>query len=346
MPAQGIGTHVPSIGGGLTTSPALTADKYIYTGYASDVDGNDFTTDATLTDRNYFAVITSIQAINNITSTLFASKWHFRSGVSVILTQNAITVPTDANGTNPVFTNAICDIKVFINGVDDTNNWTFAKGVESNVTGSITTNRLTLSGISTDSGNVIITCSKTNFSDISLIIYANKQKKGELENSSIDSNVLEITGGELTFVEDYYTETEVDNLLDNKIINANGQSSSTNITVDGTPIIYNINGNVPFILNSYRLSGSQTNITININLQTGITSEYYGRLMFINLKIYNDNGFDVDMTYTISINDDTGEISNSSGTLTFGNDISFKYLYYMYYDDNMVGLRSEEITLV
>lgn len=196
----------------ITGSPVTTVDvsRYVYVGYASDTSGSSFTTDETATDRNYFAVRTSSSPIQSVTSSTFDGRWHLRSGVSIFTDQNPIAIPCESDGSSPVFTNARCTFTVFLNGTDDTSNWSFSKQSESSCTATVTSNYVDISGISADSANCVVRASKSGFSNIDTTIYSYKHHKGSVGGGSIDSTFFEIDGGELTLVDGSITSDKIE----------------------------------------------------------------------------------------------------------------------------------------
>lgn len=101
-------------------------------------------------------------------------------GVGILISPNNILIPTDADGLNPVYTNAFSDLQITLGATLDTSNWAFAVQTQTNVTATITTpvNRVVISAITADEGSVVVRCTKTGYSDIDVTIPVKKSKQG------------------------------------------------------------------------------------------------------------------------------------------------------------------------
>ena len=101
----------------------------------------------------------------------------FITSVSVSTVPGSILVPTDPDGTDPNYTNAFADIIIYQYNVDQTSSWTITVQTETNVTVSLTDNRLSVTSITTDYGLVALTCSKLGFSDLDIEIPIRKNRQ-------------------------------------------------------------------------------------------------------------------------------------------------------------------------
>lgn len=100
--------------------------------------------------------------------------------LSLSASPSTILIPSDADGTNPVYTDAISTITVTIGTDDDTSNWTFAVQSVTGVTAAIQNdNEVKINSIAADSGSVTVRATQTSYATLDIIIPAQKQKQGE-----------------------------------------------------------------------------------------------------------------------------------------------------------------------
>jgi hypothetical protein len=96
----------------------------------------------------------------------------FPLATSVYAAPATITVPVDEDGGSPVYTNAISTVYVYVGGIDDSTNWTYAINVETDVTAVIQNdNEVKINALTADTGSVSITMSKTGYEDLNFIVY-------------------------------------------------------------------------------------------------------------------------------------------------------------------------------
>lgn len=91
---------------------------------------------------------------------------------------SSVAIPTDEDGNNPDFTDAIIGVEVRKNGIDDTTNWGFASA-DTDVTTSayVPGTGFTITAIAADVGHTIITATKDSYS-INKKVHAYKAKEG------------------------------------------------------------------------------------------------------------------------------------------------------------------------
>lgn len=103
------------------------------------------------------------------------------AGIGVLASPSTIVIPCDPAGANPVYTNAISTISVFLTTTDDTANWTFSKQSETDVTAAIQNdNEIAVSAIAEDEGSVTVRATKATYDSIDIIIPVKKWKGGNI----------------------------------------------------------------------------------------------------------------------------------------------------------------------
>lgn len=102
------------------------------------------------------------------------------SGTVIDLSNEAHTVPTDADGNNGVYTGATTTASLFIGSTEDSANWTWTATPSSGVTGTATnSNRTyTVSAMSVDVGTVTFTANKTGEAQRTAVFTISKAKGG------------------------------------------------------------------------------------------------------------------------------------------------------------------------
>ena len=99
--------------------------------------------------------------------------------LSFYTTPNSVLVPTDNDGSNPVYTNAVSTMVVVLGTVDDTSNWTFSLTTQTNVTAVIQNdNEVKVNDLTADIGEVVVTGVRTGYADLVFNIPIYKQKAG------------------------------------------------------------------------------------------------------------------------------------------------------------------------
>ncbi len=98
--------------------------------------------------------------------------------VTGFLTNEAHVLPSNVAGVVTSWANAFTDFKVYFGIVDDTANWSFARADGPNITSTISTNRVTITGLSVDTSYVDITASRSGFSSVVKRFKVTKSRTG------------------------------------------------------------------------------------------------------------------------------------------------------------------------
>lgn len=100
--------------------------------------------------------------------------------VTAVLSNESHNVPTDKDGNNGTFTGASTTMSVYVGSTDDSANWTYSASKSSGVTCSeaATSRTQTVTAMTTDSGYVDITASRTGYSPISRRFSVVKSRAG------------------------------------------------------------------------------------------------------------------------------------------------------------------------
>ena len=99
------------------------------------------------------------------------------AAIVAVLSNESHSVPTDANGNNPVFGGASTTISVFKGTADDSANWDYS-ATPSNITGTLNGRTYTVTGMSADTGYVDITASRSGYASITKRFTVTKNKQG------------------------------------------------------------------------------------------------------------------------------------------------------------------------
>lgn len=94
------------------------------------------------------------------------------------LSNDSHVVPTDANGNNGNYTGCATTMSIFIGSTDDSANWTVSETHSSGVVGSLSGKTYTVTNLTTDTGYVDLTASRTGFDSITLRFSISKVKSG------------------------------------------------------------------------------------------------------------------------------------------------------------------------
>lgn len=117
------------------------------------------------------------------------------TNVNAVLTNDRYIVPANTSTSGFVYIYPATEMRVFVGGVDDTANWTFTAAAATNLTGSLGSNtatssaqtgygtfanRYTLASLTSSTGQVVLTASKTGYSPISRTFTVISQKEATL----------------------------------------------------------------------------------------------------------------------------------------------------------------------
>lgn len=102
-----------------------------------------------------------------------------RSAIMAVLTNDSHVIPTDESGGNGNYTGANTTIVVYEGTTDVSSNWTASATASSGVTGTLNDKTYTVTNMTTDTGYVDITVSRSGYASITKRFNLSKSKKGE-----------------------------------------------------------------------------------------------------------------------------------------------------------------------
>jgi hypothetical protein len=100
------------------------------------------------------------------------------NAVILVTDKDNIAIPTESNGTSPVYTNANAVFKVFDGNTDVTSLWTLSVSSSTNITGTLSSGTYTVSAITADFGTITIRAFRTGYDSLYRTINVTKIKKG------------------------------------------------------------------------------------------------------------------------------------------------------------------------
>lgn len=100
------------------------------------------------------------------------------SAVMSVLSNDFHSVPTDSNGDNGDYSSATSKIIIYLGTSDDTSNWSISANASSGVTGSLSGDTYTATGMTSDTGYVDITATKSGYTSITKRFNLVKNKQG------------------------------------------------------------------------------------------------------------------------------------------------------------------------
>ena len=124
----------------------------------------------------------------------------FTTSYAIFNVPTSIEIPSDSNGDPQSYSNAYSDIFVTEQNVETTEDWTFTITEETNVTATITDNRVEITSITANEGSVKVECTKSTFSPIDIEIPVSK----DLGSTPIGGEVGQLLAKATT--EDFITE--------------------------------------------------------------------------------------------------------------------------------------------
>lgn len=101
------------------------------------------------------------------------------SAIMAVLTNDSHVIPTDKNGNNGNYTGANTTIVVYEGATDVSSSWTASATASSGVTGALNGKTYTVTNMTTDTGYVDITVSRSGYTSITKRFNLSKSKKGE-----------------------------------------------------------------------------------------------------------------------------------------------------------------------
>lgn len=166
------------------------------------------------------------------------------SSITMLLSNESHTIPTDSAGANGVFTGCETTVAIYDGVINDTANWTIT-ATPTNVTGSYTsaTKTYTVTGMSSDVGYVDISATRTGFPTLSKRMTISKSKAGS--NATAKYIQLFATGQVFTY--------------------RDGVASPSSQTITFTAIPSNLSGSASFTTSpAVTLSGTGNERTMSI----------------------------------------------------------------------------------
>lgn len=119
------------------------------------------------------------------------------SGLTMVLTNEAHSIPADTDGSNPDFSGAITQVQMFVGGVSETGFWSFSRSNGSGVSSSLSGSTLTITGMTNATGYVDITATRSGYSNVKRRFSLSKNPAGadgETPNDGVDGvSVNQIT---------------------------------------------------------------------------------------------------------------------------------------------------------
>lgn len=109
--------------------------------------------------------------------------------IGISVSPSSIAVPTDNDGNNPDYSNAYADVQITEGQTDTTTEWSYSVGLTSNVSATITSNRVTITSLTADSGTIEILCVKDGYSELSVNVGVVRSKQGEDGTAAWSKNI-------------------------------------------------------------------------------------------------------------------------------------------------------------
>lgn len=101
-----------------------------------------------------------------------------QNAITALLTNEAHTVPADNDGSNPVLTGAVTDMRIYEGVSNVTSSWSFTRSNSTGITSSISGNRVTVTGMTVDTGYIDIVANRSGYSAITKRFTLSKSKVG------------------------------------------------------------------------------------------------------------------------------------------------------------------------
>lgn len=101
-----------------------------------------------------------------------------KSAVMAVLSNDYHGLPTDSSGDNGDYSQAISTMHLFVGGADTSANWTVTATPSTGITGSLTGQTYSITGMSIDTGTVTFLAKRSGYSDISKVFRVAKSKNG------------------------------------------------------------------------------------------------------------------------------------------------------------------------
>lgn len=99
-------------------------------------------------------------------------------GITAVLSNDAHVLPADSAGTVSTFVGAETTMTIFAGVSDDSANWTVSATPTAGVTGTLSGKKYTVTGLSTDTGSITLTASRSGYPSLSRVFTLTKSKQG------------------------------------------------------------------------------------------------------------------------------------------------------------------------
>lgn len=229
---------------------------FTYYAYASDTSGTDFICNANagyvfdpsleyIAQKSFTSPQTSL--VVGDFSGLFTK--YRDQGYAISVNPGTVLVPTDADGNNADYTNAITEILIYRGDVDATSDFIITKGTTSNADGSLVAGVLTVSSITADTGYIDVTCTKTGVDTLTMRVYVKKVRDGQAvpDLSTVDDVTIGINGSSKLYVKDLGIDTAqlaADSVETAKIADDNVTKEKIAADVAGNGLGQNVDGSL------------------------------------------------------------------------------------------------------
>lgn len=127
------------------------------------------------------------------------------SGVSALLTSEAVVLPTYANGGVISYTNANTSLFIYSGVADDTTNWTISKTDSSGIVSTLASNKITVTSLTSNSASITINAARgttniTKVYNVSKAIPGANGVAGANGSAGLNAKTITLTANTQTFV--------------------------------------------------------------------------------------------------------------------------------------------------
>ena len=95
-----------------------------------------------------------------------------------VLSSDSQNIPTDANGNNGIYTNAVTTMKIYNGNTDDTLNWTISATPSTSITGTLNGSTYSVTNMTEDTGYVDMIATRIDYPTITKRFSLSKSKQG------------------------------------------------------------------------------------------------------------------------------------------------------------------------
>jgi hypothetical protein len=130
-------------------------------------------------------------------------------GVVINLSNDNVTVPANFDGSNPNLTGAVTQVFIYEGTFDTTNQWSITATPSLGVTGNLVGANYTVTGLTTDSGTVTFTATRSGYSNQTIVFTISKAKGGQDGSPATVYEVRASVDAVRKDVSDIYSPTSV-----------------------------------------------------------------------------------------------------------------------------------------